>query len=232
VTRERVTVRTPASEEELLARARGLAGRRLGEIAATLGMAVPADMRHHKGWQGHLVERALGASAASSDVPDFPRLGVELKTLPVDTSGAPCESTFVCTVPLGEVTDVRWEDSRVRRKLARVLWVPIEGERARPPAERRLGQALLWSPSAREEAELRFDWEELAGLIGRGALDAVTAHLGRHLQIRPKAAHGRVRRRALDDEGAMTETLPRGFYLRASFTAAILRAHYRVWSPP
>lgn len=218
--------RPPASEAELLERAGALAGRTLGEVAAELGVDVPAELTRAKGWVGQLVERALGAFAASRDCPDFEHLGIELKTLPVDRRGRPVETTFVCTVPLREIGEVPWEQSRLRRKLARVLWVPVQGERTLAVAERRIGAPLLWSPDPEQEAALRYDWEELAGLIGRGDIDAVTAHLGRHLQVRPKAAHSRVRRRSIDAEGELRETLPRGFYLRTSFTAAILRRHF------
>jgi DNA mismatch repair protein MutH len=174
------------------------------------------------------VERALGADAASRDEPDFRGLGVELKTLPVDGAGRPVETTFVATIPLHLVGDVPWEGSRVQRKLRRVLWVPVEGERARPVGDRRVGAALLWSPDPDQEAALRFDWEELSGIIGRGDIESITAHLGRFLQVRPKAAHSRVRRTAIDAEGEVTRTMPRGFYLRTCFTAEILRQHYRL----
>jgi DNA mismatch repair protein MutH len=215
----------PASESELMARARALAGRTLGELAAELGEVAPPDMTRHKGWIGNLFEHALGATAASRDEPDFPALGVELKSLPVDGGGRPVETTFVCTIPLWEIEATPWERSRVRRKLARVLWVPFEGERARAVAERRIGAAFVWSPNPAEEADLRADWEELGGIIGRGGIESLTARLGRWLQVRPKAAHGRVRRRAIDDEGNVTGTLPRGFYLRTSFTARLIREH-------
>ncbi len=216
----------PTSEAELVARAAALAGRTLGELAVELGVAVPPDLRRAKGFAGQLLERALGATAGSRAEPDFPALGVELKTIPVDERGRPCESTFVCTIDSVAIGAVEWERSLVRRKLLRVLWVPVEGSRALAVGARRLGAALLWSPGLAEEAALRFDWEELAGLIGRGDVEQVTGHLGRHLQVRPKAAHGRARRRALDPDGMSFEALPRGFYLRASFTAAILASHY------
>jgi DNA mismatch repair protein MutH len=114
----------------------------------------------------------------------------------------------------------------VRRKLARVLWIPVQGERTIPVRERLVGEPLLWSPDAAEEGELRFDWEELAGLIGRGDVEGITGRLGHCLQIRPKANDSRSRRRGLDEDGLPMLTLPRGFYLRASFTARILRRHY------
>jgi DNA mismatch repair protein MutH len=216
----------PGSESELLSRARRLAGRRLGALAEELGLACPPDLRRAKGFAGGLVERALGADAASRALPDFMALGVELKTLPVDSRGRPVESTFVCTIPLTEIADLEWESSPVWRKLRRVLWVPIDGDRRIPPSARRVGEPLLWSPSSDEAAELRADWDELAGMIGRGDVESITGHLGRWLQVRPKAADSRARRRGTDRDGATFQVLPRGFYLRAQFTARVLRNNY------
>lgn len=216
----------PPTEAELVTRAAELAGLTLGDVATTLGIAAPLDLRRAKGWVGQLLERALGATARSRAVPDFEHLGIELKTLPVRGDGVPCESTFVCTIDLDRIAAVGWEESLVRSKLRRVLWVPVEGEREIPVAARRIGTALLWSPSGEDLAALRFDWEELAGIIGRGDVENVTGHLGRYLQVRPKARDSRSRRRGVDAEGAPFAALPRGFYLRAAFTAKLLREHY------
>lgn len=218
----------PRSEAELLARARSLSGEKLGDLAARVGATAPADLRRAKGWTGQLLERLLGASAASRARPDFEQIDVELKMLPVDRRGRPCESTFVCTIPLGSVADLEWEDSPVWRKLARVLWVPVEGERALAPRERRVGEPLLWSPSDEDRDELRADWQELAGIIGRGDIETLSARVGRWLQVRPKAASSRARRRGPDRDGAWSDVVPRGFYLRATFTARMLERNYRV----
>lgn len=216
----------PRDEAELLERASALAGLSLAELAARLGAPVPLDLRRAKGFVGSLVERALGATAGSRALPDFPELGIELKTLPVDRAGAPVESTFVCTIPLTEIGQVEWADSRVRRKLSQVLWIPVEGERQIVVAERRIGQALLYRLTAEDEAVLRADWEELSGVIGRGHVEALTGHLGRSLQIRPKAAHSRARRVGIDADGVPFAALPRGFYLRPSFTRGLLARHF------
>jgi DNA mismatch repair protein MutH len=216
----------PESLKELMGRAEELSGLTLGVIAERFGRTPPPDLKRHKGWVGELIERALGATAGAKPAPDFEGLGVELKTLPVDATGRPYESTFVCSIPLSEIGEVEWEASRVRRKLSSVLWVPVEGERWKAPGDRRVGTPLLWSPSADELGALRFDWEELAGRIGRGELEDITAHLGHVLQIRPKARDSRARRNGLDADGAPTLALPRGFYLRATFTRAILARHF------
>ena len=212
----------PGDESELMDRAQQLAGMTLLDLARQTGQPLPAHPRRAKGWIGQTVERALGATGACRAVPDFPALCIELKTLPVDRRGRPRESTFVCTVDLTEIGDIEWESSRVRRKLARVLWVPVESEQALDFAARHLGHPLLWSPSPQEEAGLRSDWEELAGRIGRGELETVTGHMGRCLQVRPKAMNSSARRRSFDQQGAPSLAMPRGFYLRATFTHRIL----------
>ena len=216
----------PRSEDELLARADAIAGRALGDVAAELGLPVPATTRRGKGWTGTVIEHALGANAGSLPEPDFRLISVELKTIPIGAGGRPLESTYVCTVPLAGDAGPSWRDSNVRRKLARVLWLPFEGERAIPLPARRIGSALLWSPSPEEETALASDWETLMDRVVLGRVEEISAREGECLQIRPKAANAAARRRAIGASGAGETTLPRGFYLRAGVTAAILARHY------
>jgi DNA mismatch repair protein MutH len=217
----------PASAEELMERANAIAGLRLGQLARQWNIAVPSDLRREKGWVGQLIELALGASAASLAEPDFQLIGVELKTIPLNASGRPRESTYVCTVPIEtEAIGQQWKSSWVRRKLASVLWMPVEGDDDIAIAERRIGNPLLWNPSPEEEALLRNDWEELMEMICLGQIESITASLGEVLQIRPKAANASVRGLAIGAEGTLMRTNPRGFYLRSRFTAAILQRSY------
>ena len=208
---------SPRTREELLARAEALAGRTLEEIAADLGGALGPLGLHRKGTVGGLVERALGATGGSAATWDFPELETELKTVPLAPSGVPRESTYVCTLPLLDVDELEWETSWARRKLSRVLFVPVR------VGESRLGAPVLFSPTAEQDAILRADFDELVGTIGAGGIEGLTARVGRWMQVRPKAAHGGVRTRAVGPEGSTLETVPRGFYLRATFVGAILR---------
>jgi DNA mismatch repair protein MutH len=212
----------PRSEAELLARAYDLVGRTLGEIARELEVSFGTDSVHTKGKLGVLIERALGANAGAGAVHDFPDLGVELKTIPVDEERRPRESTFVCTIALREAETVTWESSWLRAKLARVLWVPIATPRGSAWFERTVLGPLLWSPTPTQEEGLRADFEDLMGKIAIGRIEALTAREGRWLQVRPKAATGRVRTMMIGAEGEVILTVPRGFYLRASFTRALL----------
>ena len=219
-------VEAPLTETELFGRAEELAGLSLGQLATRFGVVAPPDLRRAKGWVGQLLERALGATAQSRAAPDFEALGIELKTLPIGFDHMPAESTFVCTIDLSRIGEVDWESSLVKKKLARVLWVPVEGERALSVSVRRIGTPFIWSPSEDDEASLRSDWEELAGIIGRGDVESVTGHIGKYLQVRPKAASSRSRRRGIDVDGTSFAALPRGFYLRPAFTARLLRERF------
>ncbi|MEQ6278835.1 DNA mismatch repair endonuclease MutH [Kluyvera cryocrescens] len=217
---------SPKTQAELLAQAQRLAGYSLGELAAMAGIVTPKDLKRDKGWIGILLEIWLGASAGSKPEQDFAALGVELKTIPIDAEGRPLETTFVCVAPLTGNSGVTWENSHVRHKLKRVLWIPVEGERAIPLAERRVGSPLLWTPSAEEENQLRMDWEELMDLIVLGQVERITARHGEVLQLRPKAANSKALTEAIGAQGERIMTLPRGFYLKKNFTATLLARHF------
>lgn len=211
----------PASADELHERARWLAGRTIGEVAAALGESPPVTGVRGKGKVGGLLERALGASAGSHAGPDFPELGVELKTIPLDRAGVPRESTFVCRIALGNADTEEWSTSVARAKLAHVLFVPVYVDAA-APASARLGEPRLWRPTVGQDAVLRSDFEDAMGLIGAGAVEALDARRGRWMQVRPKAASGQTRTVAFGRDGERIATVPRGFYLRVSFTRALL----------
>ncbi len=215
----------PRDEAELLDRVRALEGLTLDELAArTLpggaGSGAFGVGLHTKGKAGTLLETALGATGGSAATWDFPELEVELKTIPVDAKGKPKESTYVCTFAIADADRAVWSESWVRKKLARVLWVPLHevGE-----SGRRVGAARLWVPSAEEEAQLREDFDEIVGRIGALGIESVSAHVGVALQLRPKAANGSVKTVVRSTEGDLLETVPRGFYLRPTFTHRILR---------
>lgn len=203
-------------------RAETLAGRTLSEVAQQLGVAVPKNFKRHKGWSGQLIETYLGATAGSKPQQDFAHLGIELKTLPLSSQQTPLETTYVCYAPLTHIAGLTWENSNVRNKLQRVLWIPVEGERSISPQDRMIGSPIMWSPSAAEDAALQQDWEELMDLIALGKIESLTARIGEVMQLRPKAADGQALTSAIGGQGQIIQTRPRGFYLRKEFTSQIL----------
>lgn len=220
-------ISTPQSQQELLQRAKSIAGLTFGELAAELHIPVPPDLKRDKGWVGQLIETALGAKAGSKPEQDFAHLGIELKTIPINSAGFPLETTFVSLAPLIQTAGVNWHNSHLRYKLSKVLWIPIQGERQIPLAERRIGSPILWQPDPQQEARLRQDWEELMDYIVLGNVHEITAKIGEVLQLRPKGANSRAKTKGIGQNGEIIETLPLGFYLRKEFTAQILQNFLR-----
>ncbi|VAX02180.1 DNA mismatch repair endonuclease MutH [hydrothermal vent metagenome] len=212
----------PKTEQQLLQNCSAIAGQSLSELAALCKVNLPEDLKFSKGLTGQLLEKVLGATAGNAAEPDFQDLSIELKTIPVDINGKPRETTYVCTVPLLNSAS-NWEQSWVRRKLNRVLWLPIEADPQIPLANRRIGMGFLWSPSEIQSIILQQDWEELMQLITTGQFERITAKIGTYLQIRPKAANSKTLTKATNELGVPCLTTPRGFYLRTQLTDAILQ---------
>ncbi|MHA7841338.1 MAG: DNA mismatch repair endonuclease MutH [Gammaproteobacteria bacterium] len=216
----------PESESQLLCRAQKLAGLSVATLAKGIDWPVPERLTGHKGWLGDLLEQHLGACAGSTAQPDFPHLGIELKTIPITPQGKPLESTFVSIVPLEALTGVTWEQSDVCAKLRQVLWIPIMGERGEPIAEKIVCSPLLWRPSPQQWQQLQEDWCTLTDMMVLGDIGGLTAHHGTYLQVRPKGANAQERRWGVGPEGAPIRTQPRGFYLRATFTQSLLKTAF------
>jgi DNA mismatch repair protein MutH len=218
----RFTVTSPDSEACLLERCQKMAGKTLGQIASEIAIPVPNDLRQHKGWVGNLLEHYLGADAGNKAEPDFMKLGIEMKTMPLNAQGQPKESTYVCTIPMTQTGEMSWENSWVKRKLSKVLWVPVEAEKTLPLAQRYVGNAWLWQPSLEQEAILKRDWEELMDKVVLGEQSEITAKEGEFLQIRPKAANSRIVAKGVSSNGGVALINPKGFYLRTTFTRQLM----------
>jgi len=219
---QKVFIEPPKTEAELLKRCQLMAGKTLAQIATELAVMVPEDLSRHKGWVGNLLEKHLGADAGNKAEPDFIGLGIEMKTLPLNAQGRPKESTYVCTVSMNQTGMLSWQDSWFKRKLSRVLWVPVEADNTIPLAERYVGNAWIWQPTAEQEFMLKNDWEELMDRIVLGEQAEITAKEGQYLQIRPKAANSRILAKGISDSGTMELINPKGFYLRTSFTLQLM----------
>ena len=216
------SLHSPNSIEELMQRAESMAGLTLGQLAHYHGIEMPKDLKRHKGWVGQLIELELGALAGSKPEQDFVHLGVELKTIPINRLGKVLETTYVTVAPLTNIQGLTWEESVVCHKLQQVLWVPVQGDRGIPLSERQIGSPILWQPSLEESELLKQDWEEIMEFISLGQVDRVTARHGEVLQLRPKAANSQVLTNSIGRDGELTQTNPRGFYLKTQFTQKIL----------
>jgi DNA mismatch repair protein MutH len=217
---------------QILAQAKTLRGYSLTQLTDYLKLNNPPELVHAKGLTGQIMEWLLGATAKSEPIPDFPELNLELKTIPISLNASPLETTYVCTAPLLPKLDklqdktlnyYDFKSSVVYKKLTHVLWLPII---CLDNGERFIGNAFLWQPDATELKILETDWLELTDMMYTGELDKLSSHYGQALQIRPKAADSSVLTTGIGSSGNRVATLPRGFYLRTSFTKEIINQNY------
>lgn len=221
-----MTQQTYATKQELLDKAQSLAGFTLGELAAQYRSELPQHLLREKGRIGQFFEYLLGATSGSLAQPDFLELGVELKTLPIDSTGRPLESTYVSVVPLKDLHGLNWHNSVVRHKLMQVLWIPILAERTIPVEHRQVAMPFIWQPTIDQEKALRKDFEDVIETVAMGQIEQIDARFGEVMQVRPKAANAKALTEAIGPEGEMIKTLPRGFYLRPSFTRQIIEEFF------
>lgn len=214
---------SPSNEGELLERAHALAGLNLAEVALLAQTQCPSDMRRAKGWLGQTIETILGAESGSKALPDFASLGIELKTLPLNQLGQPIESTYVTYAPI-PFEESTWKQSLVFKKLHRVLWVPFLGEG--PIGSRLIATPFLWTLPPAIDAMLEQDWNELSMLLKLQHFDRIHGGIGQALHLRPKAADSKTFIRVLNDKNEWISVVPKGFYLRNSFTKKLLEAHF------
>lgn len=219
-------IQTPDSVAALLKLCEKIAGHSLAELALLADLKMAKDLRKNKGWVGQLIEWHLGATAGSKPEQDFKHLGIELKTIPIDQFGKVLETTFVCSAPILNTSRLTWENSNVRNKLSKVLWVPVQGERNIPLSERVVGSGFLWQASPQQSLLLAADWNELMEKIALGQIESITARDGQVMQLRPKAANGSCLTDAIGENGQLIRVRPRGFYLKKTFTQSIINQQF------
>lgn len=220
----------PQTINELLNRTEQIRGHCILSLATKIGYFkkkninnyAKHDMTHIKGLHGQIIEKCLGADAQNKSIPDFTKLGIELKTLPVNHHCQPLESTYICNVPvkLKQNMNLNWHDSCLYNKIKKILWVPIlrsKNNKNKPV----IGKSFLDILDKNNEKIIRQDWEELTEMLLHNKLNCINSHFGEYLQIRPKAQNSSIIQDTNCDNFS-SQTLPRGFYLRTLYTKKII----------
>ena len=211
----------PQSLPELQERLELIKGHTIADLAAAISQPLPPDSAAGKGYCGELIELYLGASSGNLAQPDFPNLGIELKTMPIDRHFEPLQTTFVCHAALRGVRGETFEDSVLYHKLRLTLYVFILSEKQLSLPKRRVIDYCLHPLQGEDLQIIKTDYEELMELIAAGQAQSITARMGTYLQMRPKAADGRQLTECIDADGKVSFTRPRGFYLRRSYNQHI-----------
>ncbi|MSP72054.1 MAG: hypothetical protein EXR76_07720 [Myxococcales bacterium] len=205
---------TSLPREQGLRQLRTLVSRDLRALARLYGINVDVGGKRNKGWAGHVVERFLGRSPDSVQAPDFGDW--ELKVIPLveraDGRLRPKESMSITMFDAADLESQDFESSHLRQKLARLVIVTrlyVDATESRSPVLHVVPFDLTGRADPSLEAEIKADYEEIRWVARTSGLEALTAHIGRHVQPRPKGmAHHRA---------------GFGFYARASLVYRLLK---------
>lgn len=174
-----------------------LTGRMSGELATAVGQDdFNADPKAvGKTGVGHLVEWFLGKPPNSSDEPDIPELGIEVKTIPLELRGkgikslGPKEPTSLTMIDFARVAEQEWNQAYVRKKLQRILWVPYVHDYD----DKRLHsfrEPFLWTPPEGDLPQYEEDYGIVRTTIREGRPHELSEQLSVVLAARRKGQKG------------------------------------------
>lgn len=178
--------------DSLLAHAHTLEGFTAQELAVAVGDSKfnRSPEPEGKTGVGALVELYLGKKSDSLRRPDFENLGVELKTLPMKSTGKTQawkikEPTTITMIDYFMVDKEPWDQAYVRHKIDRILWVPYEHNYADKRLSR-FRKAFLWSPPPTDYPVFEQDYSRVQKCIRDGRAHELSESISAVLAARRK----------------------------------------------
>jgi DNA mismatch repair protein MutH len=203
-----------APELQILTLARGLVGKRLGEIGSATWVT---EALRGKAEVGHAVEAYFGIRKNSRAEADFPGAGIELKAVPVVRGPSALrikERTFLMSINYRHLVEETWATAKVRSKM-KILFVFYEHLPGRPKAEFPILAIDLFDPDARLEKLLQADWERVQAIVRHGGAHLLSESDGRIMTPSTKSATSRSR---TPQPFNRMPAKPRAFALKPAFT--------------
>lgn len=205
----------------LLAHARRLEGLSLDDILRELKdskLTRGASEGRGKFGAGMIIEACFGIPPNSSSEPDFPRCGVELKTLPLVKTGSRLrvkERTSISLIDYNQLVGETWETASVRPKLREILFVFVVMDHEVLGRSRVIG-SRLWSPDDAVGTLFELDWTTTHDRVAKGEADKLSERDSWALAASRKGA-GNVHD-LVSQPRSGTPALRRAFALKPCFT--------------
>jgi DNA mismatch repair protein MutH len=203
-----------ATKDEILARARLLENRKLGDLGFEFSALEGTRGRHEV---GHAIESFFGIPRNSRRDADFPSAHIELKVVPLRKRARGLttkERTVLSMIDFDGIVLETWETATVRKKL-NILFVFFQDLEGRPKSEFPIKKVLLWQPDSEVAALLKSDWERVRTKIRQGLAHELSESDGRIMGPCTKGVDSRhLRRQPFSDAKARS----RAFALKQAFT--------------
>jgi DNA mismatch repair endonuclease MutH len=205
-----------ASRSDILARARLLDGKRLGELPEARFTTGSAS--RSKAEVGHLIEAFFGIPRNSRAEADFPGANIELKVVPLRRTPdgfRAKERTFLSMIDYHAIVGETWDSASVRKKLS-ILFVFYQDKLGIPKEEFEILGVELFIPDERQLALLGADWVRVQAKVRHGRAHLLTETDGRIMTPSTKGAGGGQLRSQPFGE---IKAKPRAFALKPAFTS-------------
>lgn len=199
----------PLARGEALVQLKALEGADLRPLADAYGLTVWRDGKRNKGWAGQVVERFLGQRPNARHGADFGDW--ELKVVPLEATGGGVwrlkETMAITMITPADLEANDFVSSHLLEKLRRIVVVARTFEGPEEAHSTVLRSAAFDLDDPTVYAEVEEDYEEVRWVVRSEGVYALSGHIGRHVQPRPKGGKGTARM---------------GFYARKPFVARML----------
>ena len=197
-----------------------LVGHTLREMTDAPELLDPKVMR---GSFGNAVEKYYFMYTPNSDsAPDFPKVGLELKTTPLKRGPhgmlVAKERLVITMIDYMTVVDESFEASHLMEKASSILLISYLWEKGVDPLDFKICLSELWGLPEEDMPQFRADWETVVNKIRSGHAEDISSSDTLYLEACTKAANSSVRRpQPFSDVPAK----PRAWALKASYMTAI-----------
>ena len=141
-------------EEQVLDRYAAFVGRTVGDLAREFG--VDATGKHYV---ARVARKALGQGREGQWAREFGELGIEVKTVVARHDAMPYEHMSFPRFRYLELVEEEWNDSDLRGRIGRFLFLPFEGKKGLANApELVVRTPFFWVPSEQQVSAIGEEW--------------------------------------------------------------------------
>ena len=107
-----------------------------------------------------------------------------LRTVPISSGLIPLESLRLVDCKLIELVDETWESSILKKKLHKIIIIPLlVSDRNLGQPYRLIGKSFIWNISIEDQNNIQSEWSQFNALANKGAIPNVRGQVNNHLNF-------------------------------------------------